>query len=84
MKSLPINKDRYSRRAFLKALGASPAFLPLLNAEKALGAGPTGVPKRAFLMAFGNGVRPNFYPSGNDFSARSASRSPRWSRSRPR
>jgi hypothetical protein len=69
MKSLPINKDRYSRRAFLKALGASPAFLPLLNAERALGAGPTGLPKRFFALAFGNGVRPNFYPAGNDFSA---------------
>jgi hypothetical protein len=64
-----MNKERFSRRALLKTLGVSGAMIPLLNAERALGAGPTGAPRRFFAMVYGNGARPNFYPTGNDFSA---------------
>jgi hypothetical protein len=59
---LPINKDRFSRRALLKGMGVSGALLPLIHAEKALAAGPTGAPRRFFAMVYGNGARPNFYP----------------------
>jgi hypothetical protein len=64
-----MNKDRFSRRALLKGLGVSAAMMPLINAERALGAGPTGAPRRFFAMVYGNGARPNFYPTGNDLSA---------------
>jgi hypothetical protein len=64
-----INKDRFSRRALLKRLGASAALVPLINAERAFAAGPNGSPKRFFAMVYGNGSRPNFYPAGNDLSA---------------
>jgi hypothetical protein len=60
-----MKKDRFSRRALLKTMGISPMLVPLLHAEKALGAGN---PKRFFAMVYGNGARPNFYPTGNDFS----------------
>jgi len=61
-----MKTDRFSRRALLKTMGISPMLIPLLHAEKALGAGS---PKRFFAMVYGNGARPNFYPTGNDFSA---------------
>jgi hypothetical protein len=60
-----MNKDRFSRRALLKTLGVSGAMLPLINAEPAQAAGPV---KRFFAMVYGNGARPNFYPTGNDLS----------------
>jgi hypothetical protein len=63
-----MNKDRFSRRALLKSMGISGMMLPLLHAERALGAAAGG-PKRFFAMVYGNGARPNFYPTGNDFSA---------------
>jgi hypothetical protein len=61
-----MKKDRFSRRSLLKALGASPMVLPLLNHELAQA---QTAPKRFFAMVYGNGARPNFYPTGNDFSA---------------
>jgi hypothetical protein len=65
-----MNKDRYSRRALLKTLGVSGAMVPLLHAERALGvAGTATGPKRMFAMVYGNGARPNFYPTGSDLSA---------------
>ena len=64
-----MNKDRFSRRALLKKMGVSAAVMPLIWAERAQGAGPTGSPRRFFAMVYGNGARPNFYPSGNDLSA---------------
>jgi uncharacterized protein DUF1552 len=64
-----MNKERFSRRALLKTMGVSGAVIPLLHAERALGAGPSGSPRRFFAMVYGNGARPNFYPAGNDFSA---------------
>ena len=70
MKSLPINKDRYSRRAFLKSLGISAG--PGAPAARREGAGArvqTGHPSASSPLTHGNGVRPNFYPAGNDFSA---------------
>jgi hypothetical protein len=66
---LPINGDRFSRRALLKRMGVSGALLPLIFAERPAGAQQGGNVKRLFAMAFGNGVRPNFYPAGNDLSA---------------
>jgi hypothetical protein len=64
-----MRKDRFSRRALLKSMGVSGAMLPLLFSEKARGATPTGGVRRFFAMVYGNGARPNFYPTGNDFSA---------------
>jgi hypothetical protein len=64
-----MNKERFSRRALLKSMGVSGAVMPLLFSEKAQAAGPTGSPRRFFAMVYGNGARPNFYPTGNDFSA---------------
>jgi hypothetical protein len=65
----PINKDRFSRRALLRRMGISGAFIPLLWAERAHAVGPTGSPRRFFAMVYGNGARPNFYPTGSDLSA---------------
>lgn len=61
---------RFSRRALLGRLGASAAFLPLLGAERALGAGADGFPKRLVTIVFPHGVaQPNFYPTGDDPTA---------------
>lgn len=58
-------RTRFSRRALLKQLGASAALLPLVSAERALGA--AGAPKRLVTIAWGNGVaQPAFYPAGDD------------------
>jgi hypothetical protein len=57
-------RERFSRRALLRRLGASAALLPLVNAERALGA---GAPKRLITVAWANGVaQPSFYPAGDD------------------
>ncbi len=54
--------NRYSRRAFLKALGAGMGMLPLLNCERAL-AQTAGVVKRMISITWTNGVvASNFYP----------------------
>src|SRR5260221_9665546 len=56
-------RNRFSRRAFLSSVGAGAALLPLLDAERALAAGPNGFPKRIVTIAWGNGVAmPMFYP----------------------
>jgi hypothetical protein len=64
-----MNKERFSRRALLKKLGVSAAVMPLLWAEQAEAVGPAGAPRRFFAMVYGNGARPNFYPTGTDLSA---------------
>jgi hypothetical protein len=59
--------QRFSRRSFLQRVGAGAAFLPLIHAERALGAGPGGSPKRLVLIAWTNGVaQSHFYPAGED------------------
>ncbi len=57
---------RFSRRLLLRGLGLGPAFLPLLNAERAPAA--TGAyPKRLVTVTWTNGVCYNgFYPPGDD------------------
>jgi hypothetical protein len=59
------DKDRFSRRAVLKGLGLSAGMLPLINAERALGATtPSGAPKRLVLCTWCNGViGKTFYPA---------------------
>jgi len=64
-----MKNDRYSRRALLKSLGASAAMLPLIHAERAQAAGPTGFPKRFVAVTHGNGViASSFYPQGNELT----------------
>jgi hypothetical protein len=64
-----MNPDRFSRRALLKTLGASAALLPLIHAERALGAGPGGFPKRLVLATWTNGViKSSFYPTGTELT----------------
>jgi hypothetical protein len=61
-----MNHERFSRRALLKRMGLSTAMLPLLHAERALGAAPNGFPKRFISVTHGNGVIANsFYPTDN-------------------
>jgi len=61
-----MNHERFSRRALLKRMGLSAAMLPLLHAEKARGAMPSGFPKRFVSVGHGNGVIGNaFFPTGN-------------------
>ncbi|MEA2697705.1 MAG: hypothetical protein QOI66_1976, partial [Myxococcales bacterium] len=64
-------RARFSRRLFLRGIGASAAFLPLLESERARAAAPgTGFPKRLITIAWGNGVAlPSFYPAGDDPTA---------------
>jgi hypothetical protein len=63
-------KDRFSRRSFLTRVGASAALIPLLEAERALGAPAAGFPKRIVTIAWGNGVaQPMFYPPADDPTA---------------
>jgi hypothetical protein len=60
-------RARFSRRALLRRLGASAAMLPLLHAERARAATPSGFPKRLITVAWANGVaQPSFYPPGED------------------
>ncbi len=60
-----INRGRFSRRSFLKTIGASAATVPLLNSDFAKG--QTAAPKRMVTVAWGNGVvRPEFYPMGDE------------------
>ncbi|HXI60142.1 MAG TPA: DUF1552 domain-containing protein [Polyangia bacterium] len=64
-------RARFSRRLFLRGIGASAAFLPLLESERARAAAPgTGFPKRLITIAWGNGVAlPSFYPAADDPTA---------------
>lgn len=56
---------KHSRRALLKGLGASAAFLPLLDADRGFGATP--FPKRIICVATPNGVLQNMYwPTGGE------------------
>jgi hypothetical protein len=54
-----MNHERFSRRALLSGLGVSGAMLPLLNAERALAATPTGFPKRLVTVTWTNGIIEN-------------------------
>ena len=55
---------RFSRRAMLAGIGASAAFLPLIDAERAQAAGANGFPKRLVTITWGHGVcQSAFYPS---------------------
>jgi hypothetical protein len=56
-----VNKDRFSRRAFLRATGLSAGMLPLISAERALGATSNGFPKRLALVTWCNGVIKSSY-----------------------
>jgi hypothetical protein len=61
-----MNKDRFSRRALLKAMGLGAGFLPLLSTERARGATATGFPTRFISINWTNGtVPPNFFPAGS-------------------
>jgi Protein of unknown function (DUF1552) len=63
-------RDRFSRRSFLRKVGASAALIPLLETERAHGATAAGFPKRIVTIAWGNGVaQPMFYPPGDDPTA---------------
>lgn len=54
---------RFSRRALLAGIGASAAFLPLVDAERAQAAGADGFPKRLVTITWGHGVcQSAFYP----------------------
>jgi hypothetical protein len=47
----------HSRRSLLKAMGLGPALLPLLEAERALGAcGGVSGPRRVFILVWANGM----------------------------
>jgi hypothetical protein len=60
-------RQRFSRRAFLRSVGASAAMVPLLQSERARAAAPNGSPKRIITIAWGNGVaQPSFYPASVD------------------
>ena len=62
-------RDRYSRRAFLKALGLGMGILPLLDSERVV-AGPSGVAKRFISITWTNGIVPqNFYPPAGPLTA---------------
>jgi hypothetical protein len=55
---------RFSRRALLAGIGASAAFLPLVDAERAQAAGANGFPKRLVTITWGHGVcQSAFYPA---------------------
>ena len=55
---------RFSRRAMLAGIGASAAFLPLIDAERAQAAGANGFPKRLVTITWGHGVcQSAFYPA---------------------
>lgn len=57
-------RQRFSRRALLAGLGASAAFLPLIDAERAKAASGNGFPKRLVTITWGHGVcQTAFYPS---------------------
>jgi hypothetical protein len=58
---------RFSRRALLKSMGVSAAFLPLIEAERALGATtPSGAPKRIVTITWTNGMpSTSFWPTSD-------------------
>lgn len=63
-------RAKFSRRALLSSLGASAALLPLIGAERAQAAGPSGFPKRLVTITWGHGVcQSAFYPAGGGVSS---------------
>ena len=70
MTRLPLNKDRFSRRALLRRMGVGAAMLPLIHAERALGqTAANPFPKRLVLATWTNGViKSSFYPAGNELT----------------
>jgi Protein of unknown function (DUF1552) len=65
-----MNHLRFSRRNVLKTLGLGAGFLPLLEAERAIAATPSGFPVRFISITWTNGTVPaNFYPPVGPFSA---------------
>jgi hypothetical protein len=61
------NKERFSRRALLQRMGLGAAMLPLIHAERALGAQASGFPKRLVTVTWCNGViKSSFFPPGDD------------------
>src|SRR4051812_3708755 len=64
-----MKNERFSRRALLAGLGASAAMLPLLDAEPAQAATPTGYPKRLVSVVWTNGCRTeDFFPKGTELT----------------
>jgi hypothetical protein len=54
----------------LASLGASAAFLPLIDAERAKAAMESGFPKRLVTITWGHGVcQSAFYPSDGSVSS---------------
>ncbi len=65
----PDRRDRYSRRAFLKALGLGMGILPLLDSESVVAAS-AGPPKRFISVTWTNGIVPSdFYPLAGPLTA---------------
>ena len=59
-------RERFSRRAFMRGVGASAALLPLLDADNRRGAGPC-FPSASLRSAGATGVaQPYFCPTGAD------------------
>jgi len=60
-----MSKSKYDRRLFLKALGVSAAFLPMLDTEFAKAEGKA--PRRMVAMIWPNGVTSGgYWPSGGE------------------
>ena len=65
----PDRRDRYSRRAFLKALGLGMGILPLLDSDSVIAASATP-PKRFISVTWTNGIVPSdFYPPAGPLTA---------------
>jgi hypothetical protein len=59
-------QQRFSRRALLKGLGVSGAFLPLLHAEPAKAATANGFPRRLVTITWTNGIAQTMlYPAAD-------------------
>ncbi|MES1206310.1 MAG: DUF1552 domain-containing protein [Pseudomonadota bacterium] len=72
---MKVLKEKYSRRAILKALGVGGAMLPLLNNEAFAATAPAGTlgkngfPTRFIAIACTNGLyQPAWWQSGNDLT----------------
>jgi hypothetical protein len=65
-----LEHDRFSRRALLRRLGVGAAMVPLIHAERALGATTaSGFPRRLVLVTWTNGViKSSFYPAGSELT----------------
>jgi hypothetical protein len=64
-----MNHQRFSRRGFLKRMGASAAMVPLLHAERAKGATASGFPKRFVSVVWTNGIiGSTFFPTSPDLT----------------